>query len=239
MQFWLDTANINDIKIASQSGILFGVTTNPSIFSKAQTDADELIQQFLTIQPGLVAIQVTRTQSVNDMVHQARLLSALSPKRIVIKVPSTLTGFAAMRELKKHQILVLATAISSVSQFVAAANAGVDYAALYLSHMQKAGKDIVSEMEIMTKIARKNQWSVNLMGAAFADEATVQSSIAAGVNSVTVPSAIFNQLFAIESHVAHQLKQFETDWKSYQDHHAAGLLADQIAQCENPIESLA
>lgn len=229
MQLWLDTADIEAIKKANESGILHGVTTNPSIFAAAKTDAESLIKQLLNIQPGLVAIQVTNTSTVSHMVTQASAISALSPERIVIKVPSTLMGFTAMREMKNKNIVVLATAISTITQFVAAATVGADYAALYLSHMQSAGKNIFDEMKSMLALAQNNHWTVNLMGAAFANATTAQETMATGVGSVTVPAAIFDELFTIEPKVAEQLQRFENDWEKYQKTHNAWLLSGSTA----------
>jgi TalC/MipB family fructose-6-phosphate aldolase len=224
MQLWLDTANIAAIKKATESGLLYGVTTNPSIFAKEEADGDKLLQDLLNVQPGFVAVQVTRTKSVDEMVKQAISFSRLNPGRIVVKIPSTPMGFAAMKKLKTQNVLVLATAISTISQFIAAATVGADYAALYLSHMQSANKDIFAEMKAMLALADKNHWKTNLMGAAFADAPTAQQTLAAGVGSVTVPEAIFNQLFAIEPQVKKQLDQFEADWAKYEKNQNAGIL---------------
>ncbi len=227
MELWLDTADIAAIKKANELGIIYGVTTNPSIFAREKRSAKELIEDLLNSQPGVVALQVTRPGNVNEMVEQARQLSALS-SRIVIKIPATPIGFAAMSQLKKHKVPVLATAISSLSQFVCAAAAGADYAALYLSHMQNAGKNIASEIDDMLAIAQKHKWSVKLMGAAFADAATAQKVMGSGIPSVTLPDAILTELLAVDPLVKKQIEQFDNDWKHYQENHDAGILLNKI-----------
>lgn len=221
MELWLDTADITAIKKANELGIIYGVTTNPSIFAAAKRPAKELIADLLQSQPGIVALQVTQTH-VNDMVEQARELSELSP-RIVVKIPATPMGFTAMSHLKKLTVPVLATAISSLSQFVCATAAGADYAALYLAHMQKAGKNITNEIDKMLAIAQKHQWPIKLMGAAFADAATAQTVMGSGIPAVTLPNAILTELLAIDPLVKKQLEQFDHDWKHYQDNYDAGI----------------
>lgn len=223
MELWLDTADITAIKKAHELGIFYGVTTNPSIFARAEVDAKQLIEQLLTSQAGLVALQVTYTNDAKDIVAQAKQLSSLS-NRIVVKIPATPIGFAAMSELKKHKVPVLATAISSISQFTFSALAGAEYAALYLSHMQKSGKNIFAEIEAMLHLTQKHNWAVKLMGAAFADAPTAQAVIASGVPSITVPEAIFNELLAIDPFVQQQFQQFDNDWQKYQKLHQADLL---------------
>jgi fructose-6-phosphate aldolase 1 len=229
MQLWLDTADITAIEKAKQSGLLYGVTTNPSIFSAANKDFDQLLTELLSLQEGLVAVQVTKTESIDQMVAQALALSKLCPARIVVKIPSTPTGFAAMHQLKKKNVLVLATAISTITQYIAAATVGADYGALYLSHMQSSKKDIFAEIKTMLALAEKNCWTINLMGAAFADTATAQQTMAAGVGSVTVPDDIFDKLFNIEPEVAKQLEKFKVDWRQYQQNHKAGILSTEEA----------
>lgn len=229
MQIWLDTADIAAIEQASKSGVLFGVTTNPSIFAAANKDADKLLDELLSVQTGLLAVQVTNIASADHMFQQGLALSKLSPTRIVIKVPSTPMGFQAMKQLKeKKKFLgqVLATGISTLPQFIAAATVKADYAALYLAHMQSAHKNIMDEVKIMTTLIKENGWTTNLMGAAFADTATAQAIMGAGVGSVTVPTAIFNELFAIEPQVLKQYATFEADWDKYQKNHQAGMLSN-------------
>ncbi len=223
MELWLDTADILAIKKANELGIFYGVTTNPSIFAQAQCDAKKLINELLKSQPGLVAVQVTYTDHAQDMIEQARKLSELSD-RIVVKIPATPVGIKAMSGLKKHKVPVLATAISSISQFTFSALAGAAYAALYLSHMQNAGKNILAEIEAMLWLTEKHQWNVKLMGAAFADAQTAQAVIASGVPSITVPEAIFEELLAIDPLVQKQFDHFEKAWQQYQQQHQADLL---------------
>jgi TalC/MipB family fructose-6-phosphate aldolase len=224
MELWLDTADLAAISQASKLGIFYGVTTNPSIFARARMDEKQLIAHLLQEQPGLLALQVTQVQDAKAIVSQALDLSSLSD-RIVVKIPATPIGFAAMHVLKKQKVPVLATAISSISQFVFSALAGADYAALYLSHMMRSEKDILAQIEAMLLLTEKHHWTVKLMGAAFTDAKTTEAVIATGVHSVTLPEAIVNELLAIDPYVQQQFKQFDNDWQYYQTHYKTDFLS--------------
>lgn len=215
MELWLDTADIDSIHQANQLGILHGVTTNPSIFSSAKKDERTLINELLNCQSGLLALQVTQIANATEIVKNARALSEKSP-RIVVKIPATDIGIAAMSELKQYKVPVLATAISTTSQFIFATLAGAQYAALYLSHMQKAEKDIYAEIASMLKLVKKHKWQVKLMGAAFADELTAENVMASGIQAVTLTPNVLSELFIIEPLVKLQMQQFEKDWQQYQ-----------------------
>lgn len=128
MKFFLDTANVDDIKRYAQLGLVDGVTTNPTLVSKEGRDFETVVKEITTIVSGPVSAEVTGT-TYEEMVAQAHDIAKWADN-IVVKIPMTEAGLRAVKTLSEEGIKTNVTLIFSVAQGLLAAKAG----ATYISH---------------------------------------------------------------------------------------------------------
>ena len=147
MKFFLDTANIDEIKEAANWGMLDGVTTNPTLVSKESTKFEDLIKEICSICPGPVSVESISTKA-NDIVEEAKGLAKLA-ENVVIKVPITLEGLKAIKELSQQGIRVNTTLIFSSVQALMAAKAGASFVSPFvgrLDDISHPGMDLVEQI---------------------------------------------------------------------------------------------
>ena len=128
MRFFLDTANIEEIREVVQLGLLDGVTTNPSLIAKEKQNIHSVIREICSIVEGPVSAEVIAT-TAPEMIEEGRVLSALAPN-VVIKVPMTLEGLKAVKVLSQEDIPTNVTLIFSANQALMAARAALCLSAL-------------------------------------------------------------------------------------------------------------
>lgn len=211
MKIWLDTANIQAIEKAHQMGLLFGVTTNPSIVAASGRDFLDLLGQLLSLQNGPVTAQVV-ADTTAEMVDQARMLHSFS-SRLVIKIPATEMGFEAIHTLTKEGISTMATVIFKPHQALLAALAGADYVAPYINRMANAGIDPEKALASMTQMFRQHGLKTKILGASIKTIEQVIMCAEMGIHGVTLSDEMFNKLIADEPLTSHAVQQFAENWK--------------------------
>ena len=146
MRFFIDTANVEDIKKANDMGIIDGVTTNPSLIAKEGRDFNEVIKEITSIVDGPVNGEVkATTEKAEDMIKEAREIAAIHPN-MVVKIPMTPEGLKAVKVLKKEGIKTNVTLIFSPNQALLAARAGADYVSPFLGRLDdisQTGVDLI------------------------------------------------------------------------------------------------
>src|SRR5579862_3096571 len=162
MQIWLDTAEIPLIEKASKMGILYGVTTNPSIAALSKLPLEDLIDALLKVQKGQVAVQVTANDA-KTMIAQAEALHRFSD-RIVVKIPVTEDGLMALHALSQ-KIPTMATAVFDVNQVLLAAKAGASYIAPYYSKICEAEINGIDTIRVMLDLLRRYAFPSQLLAA--------------------------------------------------------------------------
>ena len=135
MELWLDTIDFKFIAKACTQLTIFGVTTNPTILSQSNLLIKKVIQTLLNIQSGKVVVQVTESKAVG-MINQAEKIIKFGPN-IIVKIPVTGEGLAAIKALNNLNVATMATAIFHPHQVLLSALAGASYAAPYLGKIQK------------------------------------------------------------------------------------------------------
>jgi TalC/MipB family fructose-6-phosphate aldolase len=210
MQLWLDTADITAIQRAQESGLLYGVTTNPSILAATKQPPKEIIQQILTVQPGLLAVQVT-ANTVTEMVKQAQHLRHIN-SRIIIKMPVSPAGYQAMVHLAQQKIPVMATAIFTPQQVLLSGLTKAIYAAPYLSHIAEQQGEYVDTLKIMLDVIRQQQLDLKIIAASIKNATEVTQCALLGVHAITLPSAVWEQLFALHPATCAALAGFAQHW---------------------------
>ena len=135
MKFFIDTANVEDIKNANELGLICGVTTNPSLIAKEGRDFKEVIKEIASIVDGPISGEVKATTTDwKDMVEGAREISKIHPN-MVVKIPMTEDGLKAVNVLKKEGIKTNVTLIFSPTQALLAARAGATYVSPFLGRL--------------------------------------------------------------------------------------------------------
>lgn len=222
MEVWLDTCDSQVITHACRLGIIYGVTTNPSILAEAHEDLEKIINSILDIQDGPVAIQVT-ADNAPEMIKQAIALHTFSD-RIVVKVPVVQQGLIAMKALVQEGVPIMGTAVFQPNQALLAALAGADYVAPYVSRMFDAGIDAYSALETMMTMYRNYGFKTKILAAALRTTDQLMTCGTMGIPAATLKSSLFSQVVADDEAAKACIKVFAEDWEA-RDHHAHSILA--------------
>ena len=159
MKFFVDTANVEDIKKANDMGVICGVTTNPSLIAKEGRDFNEVIKEITSIVDGPISGEVKATTvDAEGMIKEGREIAAIHPN-MVVKIPMTVEGLKAVKVLSSEGIKTNVTLIFSANQAILAANAGIIAASIrnpiHVTDCALAGADIATipykVIEQMTK----------------------------------------------------------------------------------------
>ena len=135
MKFFIDTANIEEIKKANDMGIICGVTTNPSLIAKEGRDFKEVIKEITSIVDGAISGEVkATTTTAEDMIKEGREIAAIHPN-MVVKIPMTAEGLKAVKVLSQEGIKTNVTLIFNATQALFAAKAGATYVSPFLGRL--------------------------------------------------------------------------------------------------------
>lgn len=214
MKFFIDTANINEIKEAAALGILDGVTTNPSLVSKEGKDFRKLLDEILAIVDGPVSAEVISTD-YDGILKEAREYSAIH-KNIVVKVPLIKEGLKAVRTLSSEGINTNVTLCFSPSQALLAAKAGATYISPFvgrLDDVSTSGMDLISQI---VQIYRNYNYKTQVLVASIRHPLHVVEAALIGADVCTMPFNVIDKLF---NHPLTDigLEKFLSDWKKTQN----------------------
>ena len=136
MKFFLDTANVNEIREANDMGVICGVTTNPSLIAREGRDFKETVEEIASIVDGPISGEVNTENSddAEKMIAEAREIAAIH-KNMVVKIPMTAAGLKTVKVISKEGIKTNVTLIFTVSQALLAANAGATYVSPFLGRL--------------------------------------------------------------------------------------------------------
>lgn len=193
MEFWLDTINPKSVQNAARLGLLAGVTTNPELLGKAK-QVEPALQALLASFEGPLVVQVHAGNAV-DMLAQGKALYDFSD-RIIVKVPVTKEGLAAIHALTVSKIPTMGTCVFAPEQALVAAKAGADYVALYLTRLDKAGGDSIDLLKACTRIYANYKLETKLLAASISHIEQVEKCAELGIAAVTIKESIFEQLIA-------------------------------------------
>ncbi|MGR9086563.1 MAG: transaldolase family protein [Gammaproteobacteria bacterium] len=212
-ELYLDTADVERAGRFNRCLPIKGVTTNPSILAKSGTGLNRLLPALSkTLGPDArYHVQVVADR-VDDMVDEARHLSAL-PYDIVVKVPATETGLAAIRRMKALDIRVLATAVYSSHQGFLAALCGADYLAPYVNRIDAMGADGVGVVADLQHLVESHRLPCTVLPASFKSTRQVMEVLKLGVGAITLPVDAAEQMLR-HSEASAAVKQFSEDWSN-------------------------
>ncbi len=210
MELWLDTVDIDAIRNATELGMLTGVTTNPSLLSKANTLPEIVLKEIVSAQPGYVAIQVV-AQDLVGMINEAKRLAEFSD-RIIIKIPVTAIGLKAMTTLARENIATMATAIYDASQVLLSVYAGAKYAAFYLSKVEEVDGNAFEVLQEIMEILMKQNSPLKLLAASISLTSQVVTCARMGVHAITLPKQVYVSLLETHKLTDRSLAKFQEEW---------------------------
>ena len=213
MRFFIDTANVEDIKKANDMGIIDGVTTNPSLIAKEGRNFNEVIKEITSIVDGPVNGEVkATTEKAEDMIKEAREIAAIHPN-MVVKIPMTPEGLKAVKVLKKEGIKTNVTLIFSPNQALLAARAGADYVSPFLGRLDDISQVGVDLIRTIADIFQINGISSQIICASVRNPIHIVDCALAGADIATVP---YNVLLQMTKHPSTDqgIEKFKADYKA-------------------------
>ena len=192
MRFFIDTANIEEIKEANELGVICGVTTNPSLIAKEGRDFIEVVKEISTIVDGPISAEVISLDH-KGMVEEADKLSNIH-KNIVIKLPMTLEGLKATKILSQKGIKTNVTLIFSATQALLAARAGATYVSPFVGRLDDIGQDGLSLIEEIVDIFNVNAIETEIIVASVRNPIHVAQAARMGADIATVPYKVITQM---------------------------------------------
>ena len=176
MKFFVDTANVEDIKKANDMGVICGVTTNPSLIAKEGRDFNEVIKEITSIVDGPISGEVKATTvDAEGMIKEGREIAAIHPN-MVVKIPMTVEGLKAVKVLSSEGIKTNVTLIFSANQAILAANAGATYVSPFLGRLDdisQPGIELIRQISEIIAASIRNPIHVTDCALAGADIATI------------------------------------------------------------------
>lgn len=214
MKFFVDTANVDEIRRINELGLCDGVTTNPSLVAREGRDFEEVIKEICSIVNGPVSAEVTGLK-YQEMVEEAREISKWSDN-IVVKIPMTEEGLKAINILSKEGIKTNCTLIFSAAQGLLAMKSGATYISPFLGRiddMGESGKDLIEDLREIIDIYG---FESEIIAASIRNIGHVEQSALAGAHIATIPGTLFPKLW---SHVLTDkgINDFMNDWNSYKN----------------------
>lgn len=213
MELYLDTANVEDVKRLSRLYPLAGVTTNPSIVAAGQQNLWEVLPQLQEVigPEGRLFAQVMQRDAAG-MVAEARRLANVLPD-IVVKIPVTAEGLAAIKQLKQEGIPTLGTAVYGAAQGLLAALAGADYVAPYVNRVDAQGGDGIRTVQELQTLLERHAPHCRVLAASFKTPRQVLDCLLAGCEAITLPVEVAQQMLSSPA-VEAAIEKFEQDWQN-------------------------
>ncbi|PKY90632.1 fructose-6-phosphate aldolase [Falseniella ignava] len=213
MKFFLDTANIEEIKRINALGLVDGVTTNPTLIAKENLPFKEVIVDICREVKGPVSAEVVGL-TYEEMVNEAREVAAWADN-VVVKIPMTEAGLKAVHTLSQEGIKTNVTLIFTVAQGLMAAKAGATYISPFLGRLDDIGADGLQLVADLKEVMDIYGFSTEIIAASIRHLPHLEGSALAGADIATVPGSIFPKLW---SHplTDRGIDSFLADWEKYQ-----------------------
>ena len=212
MRIFLDTSDVDVIRQHCETGLIDGVTTNPTLMMQAGRDPVEVIKEISSLFPGYASISAEVVgDTAEEMVSQAKDYYSIN-RNITIKVPCSVEGLKACKVLSDKSISVNVTLIFSVEQAILAAKAGATYVSPFVGRCEDNNIDGIGLLETINKIYQLNKISTEILSASIRNLNHISESFKAGADVVTLPPSIFEEMYKHDL-TDQGLAQFDEDWK--------------------------
>lgn len=209
MKFFIDSANIDEIRTINELGVLAGVTTNPTLVAKEGVDFHARLREIVKEVSSSVSAEVI-AEDAEGMIREGKELAAIAPN-ITVKIPMTLEGLKAVKVLSEANIETNVTLIFNANQALLAARAGATYVSPFLGRLDDIGHNGMDLIETIANIFTKFNIDTEIIAASIRHPLHVTEAALHGAHIATIPYNIFGQL------VKHPLtdrgiEQFLADW---------------------------
>lgn len=211
MKFFIDSANIDEIREAASLGILDGVTTNPSLVAKEGRNFRQLLDEILTIVDGPISAEVVSTDR-DGILAEARELAAIH-ENIVVKVPLIREGLKAVRQLTDEGIHTNVTLCFSPTQALLAAKAGATYVSPFIGRLDDISIDGMDLIEQIVTIYQNYGYPTQVLAASIRHPLHVLQAAMVGADVATIPFKIIDMMFK-HPLTESGLEKFLDDWKN-------------------------
>lgn len=194
MKFFVDTANVEEIKIASDLGVICGVTTNPSLIAKEGRDFKQVIKEITEIVDGPISGEVKATTvDAEGMIAEGREIAAIHPN-MVVKIPMTAEGLKAVKVLSAEGVKTNVTLVFSAAQALLAARAGAAYVSPFLGRLDDISMPGIDLIEDIMEIFMMHDIKTEIIAASVRNPIHVIDCAKAGADIATVPFAVIMQM---------------------------------------------
>ena len=213
MKFFIDTANVEDIRKANDMGVICGVTTNPSLIAKEGRDFKEVIKEITTIVDGPISGEVKATTvDAEGMIAEGREIAKIHPN-MVVKIPMTVEGLKATKVLSSEGIPVNVTLIFSANQAILAANAGAAYVSPFLGRLDDINTPGIDLIRNISEIFDIYGYDTEIIAASVRNPIHVTDCALAGADIATVPYKVIEQM--TKHPLTDQgIEKFQADYKA-------------------------
>ena len=213
MKFFVDTANVDDIRKANEMGVICGVTTNPSLIAKEGRDFKEVIKEITTIVDGPISGEVKATTvDAEGMIKEGREIAKIHPN-MVVKIPMTAEGLKATKVLSSEGIKTNVTLIFNANQALLAARAGATYVSPFLGRLDDISQPGIDLIETIVQIFQNYGLSTEIIAASIRNPIHVTDCALAGADIATVPYKVIEQM--TKHPLTDQgIEKFQADYKA-------------------------
>jgi transaldolase len=210
MKFFIDTANIEEIKEAAKLGVLDGVTTNPTLISKVEGKFEDILRSICEVVDGPVSAEVV-SLNAEGMIREGRELAKIH-KNIVVKIPITKEGLKAIKQLDSEGIRVNVTLVFSATQAILAAKAGASFVSPFVGRIDDISGEGMQLVHDIVTIYNNYGFKTEVIVASIRNPMHVVSAALMGAHIATIPFKVIEQL------VKHPLtdagiERFLADWE--------------------------
>ena len=196
MKFFIDTANVDEIRAANDMGVIAGVTTNPSLIAKEGRDYAETLAEIASFVDGPISGEVKATTTdAAGMIEEGRAIYALDPKHMVVKIPMTAEGLKAIKVLSAEGIPTNCTLIFSANQALLAARAGAAYVSPFLGRLDDISQPGIDLIQTISAIFNNYpDLHCEIIAASVRNPIHVTDCALAGADIATVPYKVIQQM---------------------------------------------
>ncbi len=213
MKFFIDTANLDEIRNAMELGLIDGVTTNPSLVAKEDQAFEPLIREICSAVPGPVSVEAVSREG-DSLIKEAKELARLH-KNVVVKVPMTAEGLKAVRRLEKEGIKTNVTLVFSALQALLAAKAGASYVSPFVGRLDDIHQPGMELVENILNIYDQYDYSTEVIVASIRSPMHVLEAALIGADISTIPFKVLMQL-AHHPLTDKGIEKFLADWDKVQ-----------------------
>lgn len=209
MKFFIDTADVNEIKMANERGWVDGVTTNPSLIAKSGRDFHEVIKEICKLTPGPVSAEVISLKA-DEMVKEGQVLAKLADN-VVVKVPMCEDGMIAVKKFTAMGIKTNVTLVFSVVQALLAAKAGASMVSPFVGRLDDVGSDGMAMVADVVQMYQNYDFATEVLVASVRSPMHIQHAAIMGADIATIPFRVMQQMTG-HPLTSKGIEMFLADW---------------------------